>query len=147
MNTKANTDDRPARLLKAIPKHKSLTEAIKEAGYSESTANTQQGRTVENAINLTTERALQGNEEAAAALLAVGISKEEIKERYRYLALESENHNVSFQALKPLVTLTTGLQFTEQDQKPSAPPINIGIITNDKPDITAQQGDTTTISL
>ncbi len=124
---KANIKDRSAKLLEEIPKNKTIKEAMIKAGYSENMANKQPGRTARNAIALMEKRAMTGDIQAEKILQGVGITREQIAERYKYLALESRNEAVSLQALKPLARIALGITDESEAQKP-APALNIGII-------------------
>lgn len=141
-HTKARTnDDRPARLLRAIPKTATIKDAILEAGYSESTALKSGRRTIDTALENISERAIEGDTEAARLLTLVGISREQLMERYRYIAMESQSHAVSLQALQPILR-TVGLDLNAGNEQKQAPPLIIGIQNNLKDGSTELRHDT-----
>jgi hypothetical protein len=128
-HTKAPTpNDRPARLLKAIPQTATIREAMLEAGYSEHTALHSPRRTIESAISNMEKRAIDGDKRAANLLEAVGISRSELQARYKHLVLNG-SEAVSLAASKPLLREAFGLNF-EEEQVKTAPTVNIGIIEN-----------------
>lgn len=99
--TPKEIEDRPLRLLKELPKHKSKRKAMLAVGYSKSYANQQPTKTIQTAIKTVEKRALAGDKEAKGLLRHLGISERELMERLRYLALESNQHSVSVQLLAP----------------------------------------------
>lgn len=118
------------RLLKAIPKTPTLTKAMLVAGYSPETARAKAKRTTEMAIRSAQARAAQGNQEALVLLRdKVGITKERLMERYRYLIEDSRNEAVSLKAMEPLLA-EEAIRWDMEKQQQTLPPVNIAIIPN-----------------
>ena len=126
--TKARINDKPAKLLKNLSTAKSLKEAMLKAGYSESTANDHPGEAVNNAIKTIENRALEGNKRAQELLETIGMTREEVLNRLKYIALESNQHSVSLQALSPALR-SLGYAL-DGNQPASSAQINIQVVEN-----------------
>jgi hypothetical protein len=112
-------------LVSALAVAPTKTEAMLMAGYSKSTAEHSSTRTERLAVERVAEMAEQGNA-TASALLDV-ISRKEIVERLRYLALESNSDAVSLSALKPF-SKAIGIDYDDRPVEKTAPPVLIGIV-------------------
>jgi hypothetical protein len=102
---------------------------MRKAGYSERTADSKAGKTLDGAIALMEERAIQGDKTAQSILDKVGISKAELFERYREIALKSNQHSVSLLALAPLLR-SQDIELNPSSTQSTAPNIHIGIVEN-----------------
>ena len=99
-----NHVSRETKLLKGVAQGKAIYSAGIEAGYSEKTMSKAPTRTLKAAINKVNRRALDGDAQSKTILDVVGISREQVIERYQEIALKSNQHHVSLTALTPLLS-------------------------------------------
>jgi hypothetical protein len=89
-----------ARLLKTVATADSLGEALLQAGYAKVTSLKAPGHTVAGAFNaLEQAHPVQQNQ----LLNKVGVTREQLFERYRYIAMEAKSLDVSLRALAPML--------------------------------------------
>lgn len=127
LKVKTNVNDRHTKVIKALATSKTAKEALKKAGYSDITASKQQRRSIDTAIDVVTNRALQGDQSAVELLSNVGTNIEELKEAWNYLGYKSQNDNVRFNVLKPLFERVLGVDYTEKHEDIKAPQLVIGV--------------------
>ena len=119
------------RLIQELPKHKSATDAIKAAGFTDYTAEKQQKRVLQSALKyqareiLNPDKQIQGKSRQLMSEI-VGMSGEQLFERLRYIATQEKDLASALKVIAPLVKeMGVDLKPEEGAERVTVPVLNI----------------------
>jgi phage terminase small subunit len=134
------------RLISALPKHNyKVRPAAIEAGFTENTADSQGKRLLKSALKYQAQEIINQLDNkpspSSKQLMReiVGLSKEDVMERLKYIAFQEKDLNSALKVLAPLAKQEGVILQNEDENKVNVPILNV--VVKEKQENMAQQSD------
>lgn len=133
-----SSPSRYKRLIKEIPKHKYIKDAVIASGFTESVAKTQAKRVVQSAIKQQAreyleERGFEGKTSKVLAHELVGLSREDLYSLLRKIAHQDKDYGSALKVISPLVKPLGVVLSTDDTENKGTSVINVLVEKNDLP--------------
>lgn len=127
------------KLIQELPKHKTAQDAVLSAGFSPSVARTQSKRVLQSAIKYQAREILERTDEniKGKQLMSeiVGLSRENLFERLRFIATQEKDLSSALKVLGPLSKEHGVVLSTEETANVTVPVLNVVVQNTDMPDV------------